>query len=90
MAFTELTLETLEVAAIYADLGVKVGILDKHKNVQETLPNLDQSVVNFFLKKLVDQEVDLIFNFDTKEFKFNRKKELVQIRQSFLNIFVLV
>jgi len=77
MAFTELTLETLEVAAIYADLGVKVGILDKHKNVQEALPNLDQSVINFFLKKLAAQEVDLIFNFDTKEFKFNRKKELV-------------
>jgi len=77
IAFTELTLETLEVAAIYADLGVKVDILDKHKNVQEALPNLDQSVINFFLKKLVTQAVDLTFNFDTKEFKYNRKKELV-------------
>ncbi len=77
IAFTELTLETLEVASIYADLGVKVDILDKHKNVQEALPDLDQSVVNFFLKKLIAQEVELRFNFDTKEFKYNRKKELI-------------
>jgi len=77
IAFTELTLETLEVAAIYADLGVKVNILDKHRNVQEALPDLDQSVINYFLKKLIAQEVELIFNFDTKEFKHNRKRELI-------------
>lgn len=68
--------ETLEIAALYADLGIKVDIVDKHKNLAAAFDGVDKSIINYLLKKLFDKQVDLHFGFDTKEIKQSKKGEI--------------
>jgi pyruvate/2-oxoglutarate dehydrogenase complex dihydrolipoamide dehydrogenase (E3) component len=68
--------ETLEIASLYADLGIKVDIVDKHKDLSAAFDGVDKSIINYLLKKLFDKQVDLHFNFDTKEVKQNKKGDI--------------
>lgn len=72
-----LTEETLEVAGIYADLGIKVDIVDKRPDLASAFPEIDKSIINFYFKRLFAKQVDLHFGFEVKEVKNNKKGEVV-------------
>ncbi len=76
IALIGLNSETLEVAALYADLGIKVDIMDKHKDLASAFSEIDKSIVNFYFQKLFAKQVDLHFNFDVKEVSKNKKGEV--------------
>ncbi len=77
IALIGLSAETLEIASIYSNLGIKVNIVDKHKNLQEAFDGIDKSIINYLFKKLFAKEVELHLGFDVKEVKYNKKKEIV-------------
>lgn len=54
------SLENLEVAALYANLGVKVKLFEANY-VENILKNLDPSSLNYFFQRLLEKNVEFFF-----------------------------
>ena len=65
--------ETLEVASVYAGLGVKVSIFEQ-KNSQQSIPKLDRTAFNYAIKELMKRNVNFYFETKIKEIKKDKKK----------------
>jgi pyruvate/2-oxoglutarate dehydrogenase complex dihydrolipoamide dehydrogenase (E3) component len=71
LAILGMSLESLEVANLYAALGVKVTIYDSQPSA-EILPKLDRSCFNYLLQTLSFRGV--VFKFDTHIQKIHKKR----------------
>jgi pyruvate/2-oxoglutarate dehydrogenase complex dihydrolipoamide dehydrogenase (E3) component len=60
LAIIGCSLETLQVAYVYANLGVKVDIYET-KDSQDCVKSVDKTVLNYFFKKLLAKQVDFFF-----------------------------
>lgn len=68
LAINGLDQESLEVASIYAGLGVKVTIFEE-KNVKKVLPKLDKSGLNHLISSLSARQIELLFETGIKQVK---------------------
>jgi pyruvate/2-oxoglutarate dehydrogenase complex dihydrolipoamide dehydrogenase (E3) component len=93
LAILGCTLETLEIASIYAGLGVKVNIYESLE-VQTVMPKLDRAAFNYVIKSLMKRNVSFNFETNIKEVQKNPEtKELTLIddkRQEYKNSHIYI
>lgn len=76
LAIIGVTPESLEVASIYSDLGVKVDIFDA-LDVNKVCVELDKTALNFIIKKLLSKRVE--FHFKSKVEKVSMQDDEIVI-----------
>ncbi len=68
--------ESLEVADVYSNLGVKVCLFEETDGYKQ-LPKLDRSCLNYLIKKLASKQVEFYFN--TKIIKAKNSKTGIEL-----------
>lgn len=79
-----LSKESLEVADIYSNLGVKVCIFEEVE-AHKKLPKIDKSALNYLIKKLANKQVEFLFK--TKIVKIKKTKNGIDVEDSTGNNF---
>ncbi|MEM1312845.1 MAG: FAD-dependent oxidoreductase [Patescibacteria group bacterium] len=79
-----LSIENLEIANIYANLGVKVSIFEE-KDSASALRNLDRSAFNYAIKQLLAKQVE--FYFQTKISSISKKNDSILIQSTVKKFF---
>lgn len=79
-----LTKESLEVADVYSNLGVKVCLFEDGE-MHKKLPKVDRSVLNYLVKKLTQKQVEFFFN--TKIIKIKKTKSGLELKDNLENSF---
>jgi len=77
LAILDCTAENLEIASVYAGLGVKVNLFETNP-VEKVLPKLDRSAFNYLIKSLMKRNVTFYFNTEIRSLKKD-KDELILI-----------
>jgi len=76
LAINGLDAQSLEVASIYAGLGVKVTIFEE-KSVKKVLPKIDKSALNHLISTLSARQIELLFETGIKQVKKSGKQYVI-------------
>jgi dihydrolipoamide dehydrogenase len=77
LAVIGFTARNLEVASLYANLGIKVEIFEA-KPVQQCIKAMDRTALNYLMKKMMSKQVE--FYFQTRVVKVDKKRSSSMIK----------
>ncbi len=72
-----LTIETIEIAHIYSNLGVVVDIYEE-EDKHVCLSNIDRTAVNYTLKQLLRKQVNIHFGWKVASIKYSKNSNTIE------------